>query len=136
VNKYSSGIYALNIKDTVFIPPIKPDDLSNRFASHSVDEMREKPEHSRNNSAKCPEFIPYTLEDYSGLNRNIELGGLGSGIIGSSEWKRRKESLDRRLRYGKYTMQNINLNGSAKVAGKMNRSEGKYSKRLPQSVSN
>lgn len=135
VNKYSSGIYALHIKDTVFIPPIKPEDLPTRLASHSVDEMRERLEHSRNNSAKCEEFVPYTLEDYSGLNRNIELGGLGSGIIGSSEWKRRKESLDRRLRYGKYTMQNIKLNGSTKVAEVMNSSEGKYSKRHPQSVS-
>lgn len=138
-NKHSSVIYALHFKDTVFIPipPIKPEDLSPRQATQSMDEMRDKIEPARNQSAKCTDFIPYTLEDYQVLNRNIELGGLGSGVIGTAEWKRRKESLERRIRYGKYRMQSGggSLNSSTKIAEVTHASDGKYSRRYPQSVS-
>lgn len=137
VNKHSSGIYAFHIKDSTFapIPLMKSEDLPHRPTIQPIDGIRDKIEPTRNHSAKCTDFIPYTLEDYQLLNRNIELGGLGSSVIGSAEWKRRKETLDRRIQYGKYRMQSgESLNSSAKLDEVNHDSYGKYSRRFPQSV--
>ena len=50
-----------------------------------------------------PEFNPYTLMDAPGTRAHTftKLGGLGAFMIGSEEWARKKEQLDRRQQYAR-----------------------------------
>lgn len=50
-----------------------------------------------------PEFNPYTLMDAPSSRTHVftKLGGLGAFMIGSEEWTRKKEQMDRRQQYAR-----------------------------------
>ena len=49
------------------------------------------------------DFKPYTLKDYQVIKPKnyYELGGLGPSSIGTQEWAKKKEMIDKRIKYGK-----------------------------------
>lgn len=52
---------------------------------------------------KKPSYTPYSLREYKATQPNeyYELGGLGAYNLGTDEWKKRKDQLDRRTEYAR-----------------------------------
>ena len=63
------------------------------------------------NRSQFIEFKPYTLKDYQIIKPKnyYELGGLGPTNVGNHEWMKKKEMIDKRVKYGK----EIKLHNSA-----------------------
>jgi hypothetical protein len=98
-----------------FTGKVKISQTRNIFQTDKAKEAEKKPEINSEGFeyGKGFSFTPYTLKDYKIIKpkQYYQLGGLGPVNIGTSDWARKKELTDKRLKYGS----DIYLKNAAKL---------------------